>query len=181
MQHAVVEQLQLGVGLDGVAAVELVTQHRVRRQRLDPPPAAVEGQHVLAAEALPRRVEPGQLLQLGQQLAVPPGLEVGLHPALQGEQPQLLQLIAQPARPGPPRALGVDVLQRLAAPQRQRLLVRAPVDQQPEPVDVEQAVAQRQHVRAGHGRDHVFADQPPQLAHITADQGVGPVAALARP
>jgi hypothetical protein len=164
VQHAVVEQLQVGIGFDGVPIVELVAQRGVGGERFHAPPAAVQREHVQAAEALPQRVLRHQRPQLGQQLAVVARLQIEVDAAFQGEQAELFELLAQPPCLDPALCAGVDVGQDGAAPQAQRLpqlpvvaagqaLVHGPS----EAADIDLVVVDGKGVGARHGGDDILA------------------------
>jgi len=107
---------QLGPRLDP----ELVDQHTaslpVGRQGVGLAAAAIQREHQLHVQALSPRVLRRQPLQLGHQLAVPPGRQIRLDARFHGLQAQLLpplHLGRRERRPG-------ELLQRRPAPQLQR-------------------------------------------------------------
>jgi hypothetical protein len=67
------------------------------------------------AQPLTQRVTADERLELGREVGVPPGREIGLDALLDGEQPQLLETLG--IRPG--EELVGDVGERRPAPERQ--------------------------------------------------------------
>jgi hypothetical protein len=91
VQDRLVELAQRRRRLDAQLVGEGPAQPGVRRHRVRLPLAAVEGQHELAVERLPHRVQRDQPLQRADQLGVPPELQLGVEPPLGGDQPKLLE------------------------------------------------------------------------------------------
>ena len=116
-EDRLVEVVQLGARLDPELLDEDLAGVPVGLQRVGLAAAAIQREHQLRVQALAPRVLAGQLLELGDQLGVAPGRQVGLDAQLQRRELQLLQ----------PRDLGRrerrrgELRQRRPAPQRERL------------------------------------------------------------
>ena len=98
-------------------------------ERVGLPAAAVQRQHPLRVQPLAQRLGGDERLELADHLAVPALVEVVLDRELERRQPQLLQ----PPDLGARERLVGDVVERRAAPQRQRLARRAARHQPLEP------------------------------------------------
>jgi hypothetical protein len=108
---------QFRAGVDPVRLVQHGPRLPVGGQGVGLPSGPVQGGHELAPEPLPERVLLDQAAQLLDDLGVLAQGEVGLDPALQGREPQLLEtrgLAARPVAVGelgaahfPPRGLGL--------------------------------------------------------------------------
>ena len=146
---------------------ELVHEHAPRPlicvECLRLPAGPVEREHQLSAQPLAQGVLGDKRLQLGDQVAMAAEREVGFDPLLECRQPELLQ----------PRDLDLgervvrELRQRRAAPERERLAQLAaassarPAAERPsslleqglEPMEVELAVGDRQHVAVGTGQE----------------------------
>ena len=96
--------------------VERPNRLAVGRERIALAPRPIEGEHELAAEALAEWVTGHQRLELGHQLAVTPGEEIGLDPILERGGVQRLQRHDLGLR----ERLERDVGERWAAPLRER-------------------------------------------------------------
>ena len=96
--------------------VEQAAAGLVGVERLGLPPAAVEGQHQLPAEALAERVLADESLELGDELGMTAQLEVGVDALLESGEALLLE-----AGTLVTRERGVELGQRGAAPQGQRV------------------------------------------------------------
>ena len=111
------ELAQLRAGLEPELVAHVPSAVAVDLQRLGLPPAAVEREHELAAYALAQRVLAHERLELADHLCVAAEREVCVDALLEGDQAQLLEprdlLLGE--------RLVVEVRQRRAAPQRQRL------------------------------------------------------------
>ena len=86
-------------------------------ERLRLATAAVQREHQVLGELLTRRVLRHEVLQLGHDVAVPAGREVGLQPHLH----RLQALLLEPRDLGGSERLGREVGERRSAPQRERL------------------------------------------------------------
>jgi hypothetical protein len=90
-EHGLMEVVQFASGLDP----QLLDQHlagvAVGLQRVGLAAAAIQGEHQLGVKALPPGMPTREVLELGNQLGVPPGGEVGLDAHLQGGHMLLLQ------------------------------------------------------------------------------------------
>jgi hypothetical protein len=119
-QERLVELLELPAGFDA----ELLDEHRPRRpvgvESLGLAAASVERQHQLSVQPLPQRVLGDERLELGHEIGVTAGGEIGVDPLLERGDPHLLH----------PRDLGLgeslvrEVGERRPAPQRERLAER---------------------------------------------------------
>ena len=87
-----------------------------RPQRLRLAARSVQRQHVHGAEVLAPRMLHGQRLQLGDDLAMPAGVQIGLDARLEGGETDL----AEPGDLAVQGAVGLDVGVRVPAPHRQR-------------------------------------------------------------
>ena len=117
LEHQPLEPPQLLARLEPELVGEEGARVAVGGERVGLAPAAVEREHQLAAQALAQRVRGDELLQLGDELGVAAEREVGLDAPLEHGEP----LLAQPLRLVARQALELEPLQRLAAPQRERL------------------------------------------------------------
>ena len=77
------ELLQLRAGIDAQLRRQLLTPTLVGVERLVLPPAAIERDHQLGAQVLTQRVGGDEVDELGDELAVPPRLEVRIDALLQ--------------------------------------------------------------------------------------------------
>ena len=111
------ERLQLGSGLHA----ELVDQPRPRRavglERFGLAAGAVQGHHALAMQSFSKRMLVHERLELGDQLRVSPGFEVGVESILERREPQLLET----TNLGLSEGLEPQVGERRPAPNLQRL------------------------------------------------------------
>ena len=117
------QALQLRPRLDADLLDQRVARVAVGLERVRLAAAAVERQHPLGVQALAQRVVGQQRLDLGDDLLVAAGGQVGVDRELRGGQAQLLD----PADLRERERLVGDVGQRLAAEQRERLPRRCPV------------------------------------------------------
>src|SRR5262249_5960530 len=88
----------------------------VRRQRLRLPAGAVEREHLLAPQALAQRIAGDQRLELTDEIAVAPELQIGFDPLFKRMHPELLE----PGRLGRRERLRRELGERRAAPQLER-------------------------------------------------------------
>jgi hypothetical protein len=107
---------QLAAGLEPQLVAEVGPGCRVDVQRLRLASAAVQGQHRLRLQPLPKRMSGREAAQLRQQVAVPAEGELGLDPQLDRGHAEFLQPLRLSAREVPGGELAVG----RAAPQRQR-------------------------------------------------------------
>ena len=135
---------QVRPGLDADLLDQRSARLAVRLQRLGLAAGAVEREHPLRVQALAQRLLRQQRLQLGQHLAVAPGIEVLVDRDLERGRPQLLQ--APDLRCGE-RLVG-DVGQRRSVPQAQRLARGALSEQPLEAAGIHPAAAELQLVAA---------------------------------
>ena len=163
VEHLLLQPPQLLARLEPQLVGEEAARVAVDRQRVGLAPRAVEREHELRAQALAQRVRRHQLLQLGDQLGVAAVREVGLDPPLEHGEPPL----PEPLDLGGRRALELDAVQRLAAPQRQRVAVALLGGQALEQRGVE--VLGRQHVPVRPRGDRVGAEDPPQAGDVALD------------
>jgi hypothetical protein len=91
-------------------------------ERLGLPAAAVQGEHLAAAQALPERMRPHPLGEHVGELRVPPEVELGLGPVLERGQPQ----VGEPGRLRRGQRQVRQLGQRVAAPQLQGLAEQPP-------------------------------------------------------
>jgi hypothetical protein len=160
---------------------ELVDQRAPRAavgvERVRLAAAAVEREHQRAPQPLPERLGGDQLLQLGEQLAVPAEREVGLEPVLDRGRPQL----GEPARGRLGERLVGEVGERSAAPEPERVAqdrgralglpggerLAALSREALEADGVDRLRRRVEHVAAGAHRDHgAVAEGGPQLRHV---------------
>ncbi len=116
---------------------QLVRQHLadlpIRRECAGLLPGPVQREHQVTPEAVAQRMPAGKFLQFRDQLRGPPCREVRLDPLLQRDEAlfhQQRHLVAV-------QRLRGDVAQHRPAPQRQRAFEVLPLDQRPEPREVE--------------------------------------------
>ena len=119
VEHLLLQPPQLLARLEPQLVGQEAARVAVDRQRVGLAARAVEREHELRAQALAQRVRRHELLQLGDQLGVAAVGQVGLDPPLEHGEPAL----PEPLDLGRRRPLELDAVQRLAAPQRQRVAV----------------------------------------------------------
>ncbi len=116
LENLLVNGLQLAAGVEA----ELVAQHLagppVLGQRVRLPPGPVERHHQLPAQPLPQREPLHQPGQLAEQVPLVAGGQFQIHPVLGGHHPALVE-----HRGRPPDLLTVDLRERRAPPQVERL------------------------------------------------------------
>jgi len=166
-------------GLDAHLLDEQPPRVAERRERLGLTPAAVEGEHPLAAQVLAQRVAGDERLELGHEVGVTAEREIGVDAPLERHGALLLEACDLGLRKGLVR----DVGQRRASPQGERLAqeagrVRGPaarervptLAQEPlEAIDVELAVLDPQRVAAPVRLEPVpfaVAERAPQAADV---------------
>ncbi len=110
------ERAQLRRGLDAEPVDERLVGGAIGLERLGLAAAAVQREHLLAAQALAQRVRAHERLELAGHLVVAPARQVGVDAVGQAREPQVLQ--ARDLRLGEPLARHVG--ERRAAPQRER-------------------------------------------------------------
>ena len=112
---------------------ELVGEREPRRavdlERLGLPAAAIERKHQLAAQPLAERVGGDERLQLADERGVAAERELGVDPLLEGDDAQLVE----PGGLEPGELLLVEVCERRAVPERERLAQTAPLAPRPRP------------------------------------------------
>ena len=147
------EAAELGAGLDA----DRLDEHRARVpvgvQRGGLAAAAVEREHPQAVQALAQRLARHQRVELADHLGVAPGGEVLADRLLDRREPQLLE----PADLERRERLGGDVVERRAAPQRERVARRAGGDEALEAADVEVAPVAEPQLVAAPARDDLRA------------------------
>ena len=121
-EDRLVEVVQLGARLDPELLDEHLAGVAVGLQRVGLAAAAIQREHQLRVQPLAPRMLARELLELGDQLGVAPGGEVGLHAHLQRRQALLLQARDLGRRERRRR----ELRQRRPTPQRQRLAQHAP-------------------------------------------------------
>jgi hypothetical protein len=146
---ASLERPELLAGLDPEALDERLARRTIGRERVSLPAGAVERQHQLPAEPLAVRMLGDERLQLGDELAVPAEREVGVDSLLEHGQALLLESAGRRRREG----LAVEVGQRRATPEGERI-ARPSVGPQPGEL-VEVGVPRRdvEHVSGGAGAE----------------------------
>ena len=117
VEDASLQVLQLRRGIDPQSLGEHGAGVAERTQGLALASRPVKGQHVEGAQVLPKRMLDGQRVELGDDLTVPSGPQVGVDPVLEGGQAQLCQTGDLAVE----EAMGLDVGVRMAAPHRQRI------------------------------------------------------------
>ena len=168
-EDAPLELVQGAAGLDAELIDERSARFLVGSQCLCLTAAAVEREHLRAADPLAQGVLLRESRDLGHDLCMPSQLEVGLDALLQGAEPLLFQPRDRRLRE---RVVG-EVCKRRPAPQRERLVQpvrgtlrirsRRLVAQPLEAVEVEPAGLDPQHVPGRPRHDHVGAERPAQL------------------
>ena len=131
---------QLGAGLDADLIDQRGARLTVRLQRVGLAARAVEREHALRVRALAQRLARQQRLELGQHLAMAPGVQILIDRDLKRARAQLHQ--APDLRSGE-RLVG-DIGQRWTAPQAQRLARRALGEQPLETPGVDPVAAELQ-------------------------------------
>ena len=137
LKDALCEVLQLRARVQPELIRQLLAGTRIRVERVRLPARAVEGDHQLAAEALPERVGEGQRFEFGDEVAVPARRQFGGAEHLQRSQAYLLQPghfgdggindVQVRVRPSPPQPQGVpdDRRRPLPAAQPERFLAES--------------------------------------------------------
>ena len=110
------EPLELRAGLDAQLLDEARAGVLVGVERFRLPARAVEREHELAAERLAERVLSDQRLELADDVAVPPELEIRLDPLLERDESKLLE----PSDLGLRELLERELGERRAAPELER-------------------------------------------------------------
>ena len=148
-------------------------------QRVRLPPAAVEREHQLSAQALAERVRGDERLELGDELVVAAERQVAVDALLERAQAQLLEAGDLALR----ERLVVQVRQRLAAPERERLeqtarplyrIVQLPRlrDQRLELLQVDFVRRNVQQIPGRSRPDPICADQLPQGGDVPVQRGL---------
>ncbi len=114
------QRSQLRRRLDAEPVDERGVRGPVGVERIGLTPAAVEGEHLLAAQPLAQRMLVHERLELAGDLRVPAAGQVGVDAVAQAGEPQVLE--PRDLRRG--EALAADVRQRRAAPELERLAQR---------------------------------------------------------
>jgi hypothetical protein len=153
-------------------------------ERLRLPARTVQGEHQLLSQALAERIPPDELPQLADELAVTAGGEIGVDASLERLEARLLE----PSLRIEQRPLGLEVGQRLAAPEVERRpedprgVVALSLVEQPatlavkplEPHQVERLRRRRQDVAAGPRLQHVVRlEQLPQPGDVLLERSRG--------
>ena len=116
IEDPVLEILQLRRRIDPETLGQRDPRAPERPQRLGLAARSVQRQHVHGAQALAPRMLDGQRLQLGDDLAMTAGVQIGLDARLEGGETDL----AEPGALAVQGAVGLDVGVRVPAPHRQR-------------------------------------------------------------
>jgi hypothetical protein len=167
-QHGLLESLQRLARLQAELANQVVARVAIGRERVRLSSGAVEREHELAAKALAQRVASDESLELGDQQIVPAEREIRIDAVLERREPAFLEPLDIDAR----ERLEGEIRERRPAPERQRLaqlvhgaLGRAGRKRAPtvlgkplEPVEIELAEADAQHVAGRTGHKHVVRD-----------------------
>jgi hypothetical protein len=132
-----VEVAQLAAGREPQLRVERAVQIGVDLQRLGLAAGPVEREHEQRAQTLAERVPPHQRPQFQHEVGVPPLLQIGLDPQLGRLEPQLIELADRLGHEG----LVLEVGQRAAAPQPQRLPQGGGRAQRVSPIEPPAAIA----------------------------------------
>ena len=180
-EDRLVEVMQLGSWLDPELLDEDLARVAVGLQRVGLAAAAVQREHQLRVQPLAPRVLGRELLELGDQLRVAPGGEVGVDAHLQRREALLLQAArSRPARTARRRARRAAVPATApaprAAPRRHRRHVRPPAPGgrrrrwRLEALGVELAGAHAQPVAGRGGDQHVrVAERLAQARDVDLD------------
>ena len=170
------EPAQVLAGLEPELLVEQPAAGLVDGERVRLAPAAVQGEHQLAAQPLAERMSADEPLQLRDELGLPAELEVGVDALLERGEPLLLEARALGAREG-----CVELGERWAAPERERLpehisglgrrLVPSPCDRGLEAIEIQLALADAQQIAARLRDDRVAAERLAQLGDVHLDRG----------
>ena len=118
-QHAGLELLERGRGLEPERLDEGGASRAEHLERLGLPAGAVERDHQLAAQALVERMLAHEPLELGDELGAAAELELGLEALLRDREAQLAQALDDRPRERLEREIG----ERLAPPEGERLPV----------------------------------------------------------
>ena len=164
-ENRLLEAAQLLAGLDPELLDEDATRLAVGGERVRLAPGAVERQDLLAAQPLAERVLGDERLQLARERRVAAGGEVGLDPLLQHRDAQLLEPLRLRLRP----ALVAEVRERRAAPEVERLAVRAGRRELLEAARVDPLGVELERVAAAARRDRVASERLAQLRHVDLD------------
>ncbi len=180
------EPAQLLTGLEPELLVEQPAAGLIDGERVRLAPAPVEGDHQLAAEALPQRMPADEPLQLRDELGVPAELEIGVDALLECGNALLFEAGALGAR-----ERCVELGERRPAPERERLaehirrlgrrLVPRPCDGGLEAIEIELALAHPNQVAAGLGDDRVAAERLAELRDVHLNRGRGGLGRLLAP
>ena len=115
------QQPELGTWIDAELVGQDVPHDLVGGQGVGLPAGAVQAQHQLGVELLLQRVIRDQLAQFGDDLTVPPQMQVGVDPRRQRVQP----LVGQGRNLPVAQHLGGNVRQRLSPPPPEGLAQQA--------------------------------------------------------
>ena len=163
------EVAELAGGLDAELLGERVAGLMIGVERVGLAAGAVEREHEMGVQTLAHRLGRDELLQLGDQLAVPAGLQVGLDANLHRCQPLLFEACDLCGGERGPRQLG----ERRPTPQREALakqpgrrirvarrqLAASAFDQPLEPLGIQLALAHANAVAGGSGREQLRVAQ----------------------
>ena len=116
-ENGPLELLERRPGLEAELVGEMRAGLPVGLERLGLAAAPVEGDHVEPPRPFAQRVRAGEVARLGRDLGVPAARELGLEPALERQDAQLLQA----RRDRRHRRLVDEIRERRAAPERERL------------------------------------------------------------
>jgi hypothetical protein len=159
VQNRELELAQLSPRLDPELIHEPCAEVGVGGERVDVAARAVEGEHLLAAQALPERLCADKRVKLADQLDVSAGGELLLHVLLEAGEPQFLQA----RRVALQRPKGSKLGERRPAPQGERLLEPPILLELLEPGQVELVVVDAEQI-PGRLRLHALpADELAQL------------------
>ena len=174
------ELLKLGPGLEAQLSVERPPRIAVAVEGRCLAARAVEREHQLGAQTLPRWMPCDEALELGNEHGVPAEREIRLDPVLQDGEAQLLE----PADLPPRELLIREIGQRLPSPELQRRpqalrrLTRfaaverlAPLRREPlEAVDIHLIGAGEQRVAAAARYEHAFAEHLAKTRYVDPDR-----------
>ena len=160
------ELAQLGTRIDAQLVSEVAADLPVRVERFGPPPAAAQCRHQLPPQLLAQRILLGERAQLGHDIRVPAQLKIQIQPSLDNLESPL----GQSRDDIPQQHLGVDVGERIAPPERERVAQRIGLTGEVTPLRglVRRADQGTEHAQV----DHALADVD-AIARVGADDAGG--------
>jgi hypothetical protein len=184
LEDCLLEPAQACPGVHAELVGQVPAGSPVRLEGVGLPAGPVQREHQLGVQPLPKRVSADQRVELLDELATTPRVQVGVDAVLQGGQPHLLQPPHLGLGEGEERHViqGRAAKQRQSLPEQLRCHLGTPLGmrppsvacQPPEPVEVKILRIDPQHVarraRDERGAGPRLVQGPPQPGHIGLDR-----------